>query len=466
MAERPPITILLLGDIGGDGRVIKTTRALQDAGYAVTVFCLIRQPPGRVLPDLHGATVRWVTATSPLARTASLAAMVTRRVRRLGVNTARGAGTEPAQDGVAGALGVTTGAGPRCGDRRMRGVAAGALQVLRDLRAFVGTLRLSLALARAAGATPAAAIHANDLDTLPAGALLSRRLGACLVYDAHELYPEMLADRSALYAGLWRLLEHRLIPAVSAVITVNESIAHELQRRHRLPCLPAVVLNCPPRQEQSSGGPGDHRGPVAPPHTTRDLLLLYHGHFHSGRGLETLIEAMTEVAPGATLCLRGAGPLAPALRRLVARLGLERRVRFLDPVPPDQLVTALAGFSVGVVPYLPTSLNNYLCTPNKLFEYLMGGLAVLASDLPELRRVIGDSGAGLLYPATDAHALAAAINALLLDRRALEDHAAAARRAALATYNWERQVEVLRGVYANVLDALPEAPAAQPLPFA
>jgi len=429
------VSLLLIGDPTMDTRVIKTTRTLQQAGFAVTLFCLARRSEGAAEPDLGGATIRWVDAPRPLAS-------LTRLLRGL-----RRAERVPATGGPCSeALAGGAGASDRPGSAMAPASPGGARRLLGELRALLGTLWLNLALYRASSGTGAVAIHANDLDTLLAGVLLKRRLGARLVYDAHELYPEMFASTSALYAGLWRLLEHRLIGAADGVVTVNGSIAGELRRRHRLPVAPTVVMNCPPLQPLPSD-PGYGRA--------GEILLLYLGRYNAERGLLEMLRAMPLVDRRAVLCLRGGGPLQAALEEEARLLGVKDRVRFLPPLPPDRLVGAMGGYAIGIVPYVPTSLNNYLCTPNKLFEYLMGGLAVVASDLPELRTVVAGGGLGLLYAPGDPADLARAIDALLADPRRLATTCAAARRAAEGCYNWEAQVVGLRQLYARFVAAPP-----------
>jgi glycosyltransferase involved in cell wall biosynthesis len=468
-------------------------------GLRVTIYCLTARPAKRALPDLHGAEVRWLRARQPIARALAIVravAPVQPRVRADGATHvrrrwptppapdstaarnvpageacarsrggqrhvgqtpgARRAGDPGASRAGAGTQGrqeVRSGVGSRnvAADSRQwpiraarampgRAIVGAAPRLLREWRAFLGTLRLNLVLARAVR-EHSAVIHAHDLDTLPAGVRLARRRGARLIYDAHELYPEMLSAASPLYTGLWRLTEHRLIGAADAVVTVNEAIATELQRRHRLPRRPTVIMNCPAREPEP--GPTEDQW--------RHITLLYHGAFTTGRGLEALVQAMAGVDERATLTLRGDGPLLPVLQQIVQDTGTARRVRFTPPVPPDQLVSGMAGCSIGIVPYLPVSLNNYLCTPNKLFEYMMGGLAVVATDLPELRRIVTESGCGLLYAPDDAAGLAGALNALIRDPTLLATCRTAARRAAVERYNWDRQAAQLRRLYGEVL---------------
>ena len=437
------VSLLLIGDPTMDTRVIKTTRTLQQAGFAVTLFCLARRSEGAAEPDLGGATIRWVDAPRPLASLTRLLRGLRRAARPAGTS-----GVEAEEQIVAsGAVNVPSGTGaPTDPGGAQAPAKPGGRRLLAEVRALLGTLWLNLALYRAASGTRALALHANDLDTLLAGVLLKRHLRGRLVYDAHELYPEMFASSSALYVGLWRLLEHRLIGAADGVVTVNGSIAGELRRRHRLPVAPTVVMNCPPLQPLPSD-PGYGRA--------GEILLLYLGRYNAERGLLEMLRAMPLVDRRAVLCLRGGGPLQAALEEEARLLGVKDRVRFLPPLPPDRLVGAMGGYAIGIVPYVPTSLNNYLCTPNKLFEYLMAGLAVVASDLPELRAVVAGGGLGLLYAPGDPADLARAIDALLADPRRLATTCAAARRAAEGCYNWEAQVVGLRQLYARFVAAPP-----------
>lgn len=407
------VSVLLLADPTRDGRVIKTVRSLGDAGYRVTLFCVASRSAESRIPDLAGASIRWVTAPRPLAAIGS----VYRRLRRRS--------TLPASHAP---------------ERHSARWKPSRRSLPAEMRALLGTLWLEIALARAAWHGKTDLIHANDLDTLLAGTILRWRHSARLLYDAHELYPEMVGGVSPLYAGIWRLLEHRLIRRADAVITVDASLAVELQRRHRLPRRPSIVMNCPPLEPAPAAtGEADDR-----------LLVLYQGALLAGRGLEQLLELVPHLDLRAVLCLRGSGPLLPTLRDLARHLGIEARVRFLDPVPPDQLVSRLGGFTIGLIPYLPSTLNIYLSAPNKLFEYLMGGLPVVASDLPEILAIHNRYGFGTLYSLRDPAALVPALNALIADPARMRQCREAALRAARDEFNWAAQERTLLALYRTI----------------
>ncbi len=280
---------------------------------------------------------------------------------------------------------------------------------------------------------PAALYHANDLDALPAGGILSRWHRVPLVYDAHELFSAQFSGASRQFRAILFGLERWLIPFAHKVVTVNDSIAETLAEWHRIP-KPAVVMNCPFASEATrpkSSGLEEAR--------TGKVRVIFQGVYVHDRGLEELILSAAWY-DSAELYLRGYGDLEPALRALVRAKGLEGRVHFLPPAPHDQLVESLIGFDIGVVPYRPTTLNNRLCLPNKVFEYLQAGLALAVSALPEMERVVKETGAGEVFDPEQPRDIARAVNAMTGEANRLVALKGRARAAA-QRYTWEAQGE-------------------------
>src|SRR5690606_27612612 len=107
---------------------------------------------------------------------------------------------------------------------------------------------------------------------------------------------------------------------------------------------------------------------------------------------------------------------------------------------------------------------------NKLFDYMGAGLPLIATDLPPMRRILEETGAGILFPPHDRGALAEAIVSLLRDpgrRRRLGERG---RRAVLAKYRWSEDERRLLEAVAGEAPRLPEGSrpreraAALPLP--
>ena len=290
----------------------------------------------------------------------------------------------------------------------------------RELRGLVRLTRLALVTAKLLAASRSLrtdVVHANDLDTLPAGFLLARRAKARLVYDAHELYSGFEADPPRLWHRLSLALEGALARRADAVVTVSEPIADELTRRLRLRREPLLVLNCPPLE------PVD-----VEPRPGAPVRAIYQAAVGPGRVLDDVVEAAR------------AAPQVDVSVRLLGWEGWLDGVRVEPPVAPGELVSALAAYDVGLVIDRPLTDNARLALPNKLFEYLMAGLAVVVPRAPAMAKLVEEHGVGVVY---DAGGLGGALQQLASDRDALDEMRRRARELAVTRFNAETQAPAL-----------------------
>ncbi|MGF6555119.1 glycosyltransferase involved in cell wall biosynthesis [Pseudomonas sp. S30_BP2TU TE3576] len=293
----------------------------------------------------------------------------------------------------------------------MRLLKALAWRFLVDQERFY--LRLFLDQARQMRAD---VVVAHDLPMLAVGRALAAEFSAKLVYDSHELYCEQEFSRAQ--GRNWALIEQRHIGACDLVITVNPSIANELERRYDLTDV-QVIHNA---ERVSPLGPRSwylhDRFAIARSHA----VLLFQGGLSAGRHLPELVNAMTQLKnQTVNLVLLGDGQLGAALATQVRRLGLEERVHLHPAVPQRDLLAITATADAGVIPYQAICLNNFYCTPNKLFEFIAAGLPVLASDLPELRRIVADSNIGQVADLSSIQSMAAAMDGFFRDPARLQE---------------------------------------------
>ncbi len=89
--------------------------------------------------------------------------------------------------------------------------------------------------------------------------------------------------------------------------------------------------------------------------------------------------------------------------------------------------------------------------PNKLFEFLMAGVPVLASRLEAVVDVITSYNIGYVVSSLAPANLGAAINAMLADQNALDRMRLNATRAAQEELNWEKEQQKLIQLYHNIL---------------
>jgi glycosyltransferase involved in cell wall biosynthesis len=284
-------------------------------------------------------------------------------------------------------------------------------------------------------------VVANDLPMLPVASDVAARIGVKLVYDSHELYCEQeFSEREKLR---WSAIETKYIGACDAVITVNASIAKELEKRYHIKDV-AVIYNAERRSQVCERGWRLHDIFDL----SRDIkLLLLQGGLSAGRNIETLIAAFAQVTnPNIHLVVLGDGQIKPHLQKIAERMGIAQRIHFYAAVPQNELLSLTICADAGVIPYQATCLNNFYCTPNKLFEFIAAGLPILASDLPEIRQIVTEGGIGLVAKLNTARDIAMSIDSLFADNTRLEQWRANAR-----VYRnqvcWEREGEKYQAIF-------------------
>lgn len=282
---------------------------------------------------------------------------------------------------------------------------------------------------------------AHDLPMLPVAREASQACGAKLVYDSHELYCEQ--ELSRLEKRRWAEIEAKYIRSCDAVITVNRSIARELEIRYGISDV-KVIYNA----ERCDGEPVNRRffnrqfG-----FSTEKKVILFQGGLHTGRNLEVLVSAMGLVRnPLVSLILMGDGRLRKSLEKMVKKLALSDRVHFHDAVRQEELLSFSACADAGVIPYQATCLNNYYCTPNKLFEYIAAGVPVIASNLPEIRNIVTSHCIGLVGDLGSPDSAARHIEEFFSDQKAEEKWRQKIMEAR-QVLSWNKEMEKIVSIY-------------------
>ncbi|GGC89894.1 hypothetical protein GCM10011512_16050 [Tersicoccus solisilvae] len=282
-------------------------------------------------------------------------------------------------------------------------------------------------------------VVSSDLPGLVGANRGARRARVPHLHDCHELYLESTTFGPRERA-LLRPIEQKYMRRADTVVIVNESIRDEYRERYGVDGV--VLRNCGPRiTAEQREKRVDLRGLTGL--TDDDRVVLYQGGFAAGRGLELCIDAVEHFPVGAHLLLIGYGTLQEMLAARAEHLGVADRVHFLGAVPPHELPSYTMGADVGLIPYQPVSMNNRLALPNKVFEYTGAGIPFVATDIPELRRVVQGSGCGELFAAGDTRSLAAGVRSVL-DPAAYPRYRTAAETFGLAN-TWESERRILVG---------------------
>lgn len=266
-------------------------------------------------------------------------------------------------------------------------------------------------------------------------------------WHSEDLLPEARRERPvAMLSELEKYVLSNCLYATCPSRAVSDALTEAYACRP-----PAVVYNAFPLSALSST---DH---LLLDRKDRRLLSI---HWYSqtigpGRGLEDLFGALPALRYETEIHLRGR-----PVRGFDAWLSSCVPARFRDRVfvhglvSNESLLSRIQEHDIGFAGEMQYCRSRDLTVTNKILEYLLAGLAVVASDTAGQREVaLQAQGAVLLYPSGDCNSLAESLNALLGSPERLRIAKAAALRAAQNTFCWERQEEVLLKAVTHALQA-------------
>lgn len=162
-------------------------------------------------------------------------------------------------------------------------------------------------------------------------------------------------------------------------------------------------------------------------------VFAFAGRITAQKALDVALDALA-CAPQVTLLVIGDGPDRPAVEAHASELGLGPRVRFLGACPHDRVVEILRAADALL---LSSDWEN---APHGVVESLTVGTPVVATAVGGVAELVQDGVNGLLVPARDPVALAAAIQRIA-DEPGLRDKLAVHAARSVTAYAPERVLE-------------------------
>jgi glycosyltransferase involved in cell wall biosynthesis len=172
-------------------------------------------------------------------------------------------------------------------------------------------------------------------------------------------------------------------------------------------------------------------------------VAFYAGRFHPTKGIQVLLEAWLSLPAdhGCALRIAGEGELEPLVREAASK---DATVEFLGMVPREIVMREVSSAAVAVMPSLAPETMGL-----SALEALVAGTPVISSG----RGALADlSGLGVwTLPSTDAPAMRAALNSLLLQGQ-VEVYRRDLSTRDLSLYSLDRMIEAIEAEYVRVSD--------------
>ena len=203
----------------------------------------------------------------------------------------------------------------------------------------------------------------------------------------------------------------------------------------------------------------------APVRERREIpVVLAVGRLVEKKDHATLLRAAALVRDRGTrfvMRIAGEGAEWPRLQRLVHELSLTDRVTFLGPLTQEEVRAEYAAADVFALPCRRLANGDRDGLPNVILEAMAHGLAVVTTTLRGVREAVIDGECGLLADPGNEHALAAALDEVLVDPDLRERLGERARRRVRERFD---RAECLPAVHevlteAGVLGPAPNTPS-------
>lgn len=297
-------------------------------------------------------------------------------------------------------------------------------------------------------------IHIHDPELLLVAALPACA-GVRLVYDVHEFYSERIKASTwipqplrVLAAGVYDLMERLVLPRFAGIVVVSEAMRSRYEKLVP-PERIALVRNFPNldfgavERARRSPHPLDGRPYVL--HTGGAMRL---------RAFDDLVGAAETLRRrGSELAMVVLGPVDLGEYPAETRTALMERAEAAGVIlagscPYDEAQRWLAHARIGYMPLADTE-NNRRGMPNKLFEYALFELPIVASNIGRVAEIVSANHLGTLVPIGNPVAHADALEAIHNDstgRAAAADKA----RAAAQQYSFAGEFRSLRSLYERI----------------
>jgi len=283
-------------------------------------------------------------------------------------------------------------------------------------------------------------VIANGLDALIIADRIAYKYNTKIIFDAHEYEPMRIEDKlfNRLFINRYKdFLCQKYLPFTEYITTVSSGIANAFNKNYGVN--PEVILNVPKYRKINLKK-------VKPNH----INLIHHGIAHPSRNLMNLINLMPLLEERFHLTLilvKKDIDYFNHLKELSERV-CPGRIDFREPVPFYEIIPAISEHDIELIIYRPISFNIEHALPNKFFESIMAGLALVIGPSPEMKNIIEKYNCGFMSNSFDIREITSLINKLYPEQ--IMEKKRASLEAA-KTLNAEREMEKFLKIIESIL---------------
>ncbi len=282
---------------------------------------------------------------------------------------------------------------------------------------------------------------AEDIFTLPLTTFFAKKRKSKLYYNSREFYAFLAVLRNRpVVQSIISNLEKFFIKKTDKVLVTGDGDSEFLEKFYNIKN--TIVIRNLPIKQKAFDKKNFHKMLNIP---VKDTILLYQGVILEGRGFKPLLKAMQKV-DNCSLVVLGTGVFQSKYEKFAVELGIENRVHFLGNIEQNELINYTSAADIGIALIENISKSYYYALPNKLFEYIMAGLPVLISNLPQMKKVVLDYEVGEIVNLENLDEVANKLKMLIEDKNKLDFYK---QKTILASdeLNWQSEYQKIRHIF-------------------
>jgi len=264
-------------------------------------------------------------------------------------------------------------------------------------------------------------------------------------WDDWEIKIFHSSARQPRLIGMFLAMLERIIPYLCDSVSVSSTRLREECLRYGVP--PRRIVMAPVGADLDLFHPSVSGSRIRERYMIDGPLVLYLGQLHGGQYAEQYIRAakiVLNTLADVKFMIVGDGYRLAELKKLALDLAIGEQIIFTGSVPHRETPLYLAAADVAVACFEDNDITRCK-SPLKIAEYLAAGKPIVASNVGEVKRMLG--GAGIMVAAGDPRELAQGIVTMFSDEPLRKRLASKARQRALELYNWENTAENLLTAY-------------------
>ena len=295
----------------------------------------------------------------------------------------------------------------------------------------------------------AAIYHLHDPELMPISKHLHRH-DKIVIFDAHEDLPKQILSKPYLnivfrhlLSWVLNLYERMVFRKFQAIIAATPKIRDKIKLLNPN----TIDINNYPSSDELTTR---HKLSKSNRAANNICYICYIGAISEIRGARQMVEALSLVKNPVRLILAG-NISDPALSKDLVNLAGWRYVDAQGFVNRQEVTNIMHSSIAGLVTFLPAP-NHIHSQPNKMFEYMAAGLAVIASDFPLWREIIEGNQCGLCVNPSRPQEIASAIDYLVSNPKIAREMGQRGAKAVKNKYNWWYEEKKLLQVYSLLID--------------